>query len=113
MNICAILKSLKKNCLAKKCFLVLWSTKKVSDKEYEYVLNVRNKSEMKKMKYYHDLYLRCDVSLLTNAFEKFRNNSLKNYGLFPSYYLSEPGLSWDEMLKMTKIELEIIPDPDM
>ena len=24
-----------------------------------------------------------------------------------------PGLSWDAMLKMTKTELELIPDPDM
>ena len=30
-----------------------------------------------------------------------------------SHYLSAPGLSWDAMLKMTKIELELIPDPDM
>ena len=41
-------------------------------------------------------------------FEKFRNNSLRNYGLCPSHYLSAPGLSWDAMLKMTKIELEIV-----
>ena len=46
-------------------------------------------------------------------FEKFRNNSLKNYGLCPSNYLSAPGLSCDVMLKMTKIELELIPDPGM
>ena len=24
-----------------------------------------------------------------------------------------PGLSWNEMLKMTKIELALIPDPDI
>ena len=36
-----------------------------------------------------------------------------NYGLCPSHYLSTPGLSWDVMLKMTKIKLVLIPDPDM
>ena len=46
-------------------------------------------------------------------FEKFRNNSLNNYGLCAGYYLSAPGLSWDAMLKMTKIELEIISHPGM
>ena len=51
---------------------------------------------MKTMKDYHDLYL-----LLAVVFEKFRNNSFKNYGLCPSHYLSAPGLSWDAMLKMT------------
>ena len=27
--------------------------------------------------------------------------------------MSATGLSWDAMLKMTKIELQLIPDPDM
>ena len=51
--------------------------------------------------------------MLADVFEKFRNNSLKNYGLCPSHYLSAPGLSWDPMLKMTQIEPELIPDPEM
>ena len=46
-------------------------------------------------------------------FEKFRNNSLKNYGLCPSHYLSPPALSSDAVLNMTKVELELITDPDM
>ena len=29
------------------------------------------------------------------------------------YIYKVPGLSWDAMLKMTKNELELIPDPDM
>ena len=68
---------------------------------------------MKTMKDYHNLYLKCDVLLLADKFEKFRNNSLKNYGLCPSHYLSAPGLSWEAMLKITKIKLELIPDPGM
>ena len=43
---------------------------------------------MKSTKDYHDLYLKCDVLLLADVFEKFRNNSLKNYGLCRSHYLS-------------------------
>ena len=39
-------------------------------------------------------------------FEKCRNNSLKDYGLCPSHYLST-------MLKMTKNEFEFIPGPDL
>ena len=64
---------------------------------------------MKTMKDYHDLYLKCDV----DVFEKCRKNSLENYELCPTHYLSEPGLSWDAMLKISKIELELIPDPDV
>ena len=39
---------------------------------------------------------------------KKKSNSLKKYGLCPSHYLSPAGLSCDTMLKMTKIELELI-----
>ena len=46
-------------------------------------------------------------------FEKSRNNSLKNYGLCSRHYLRAPGLSWNAMLEMTKIELNFITDPDM
>ena len=67
---------------------------------------------MKTMKDYHDLYLKCEF-LSADVFEKFRNNSLKKYELCSSHYLSALGLSWDAMLKMTKIDLELIPDPDM
>ena len=59
------------------------------------------------------MYLTYDVLLLADVFEKSRNNSLKNYVLCPSHYLSAPGLSWDAMFKMTKIKHELIPDPDM
>ena len=65
------------------------------------------------MKDYHDLYLKCDVLLLPDVFEKFRKNNLKNYGLCPSHYLSVPASSWDAMLNMRKVKLELISDPDM
>ena len=65
------------------------------------------------MKDYQDQYLKCDISLSAEVFEKFGNNSLKNYKLCPSHYLSAPGLNWDAMHKTTKNELELIPDPGM
>ena len=68
---------------------------------------------METMKDYHDLYLKCDVLVLADVFEKFRNNSLKNYGLCPSHYLSALAFSWDAMLNMTKVKLEIFTDPEM
>ena len=40
------------------------------------------------MKDHHNLYFKYDVLLLADVFEKFRNNSLKNYGLCSSHYLA-------------------------
>ena len=53
---------------------------------------------------YHDHYLKKDVLLLPDVFEKFIDTCLKYYGLDPCHYFSSPGLSWDAMLKMTGIK---------
>ena len=50
--------------------------------------------------------------LLADVFERFISTCLKYYELDPCHYFSSPGLSWDAMLKKTKIELEKISDID-
>ena len=35
------------------------------------------------------------------------------YGLDPAWYLIAPGLAWDATLKITKVQLELLSDPDM
>ena len=65
------------------------------------------------MKNYHDLYLKCDILLLVDVFEKYKNRCLENYGLCPSNYLSVLDLSWDAMFSMTKVKLDIISDVEM
>ena len=50
--------------------------------------------------------------LLADVFERFTTESLKFYKLDPSHYVSSPGLSWNAMLKMTEIKLELISDID-
>ena len=47
----------------------------------------------KNEKYYHDHYLKNDVSLLADVFEKFINTCVKYYKLDPCHYFSAPGLS--------------------
>ena len=53
---------------------------------------------------YHDHYMKKDVLLLADVFEKFIDTYLKFYKPDPCHYFSSPGLSWDVMLKMTRIE---------
>ena len=63
------------------------------------------------MKDYHNLYLKHYVLLLDDVFEEqycVRNNSLNNYILCPSHYLSAPALSSDVMINMKKVESELI-----
>ena len=62
-----------------------------------------DKFEMKNMGDYHDYYLRKDVLLLADVYEKFIGTCLK-YGLDPCHCFSSSGLSWDAMLKMTDIK---------
>ena len=51
--------------------------------------------------------------LLADVFEKFIDTCLQYYGLDPCHYFSSSGLSWDAMLKMAGIHLELISDIDM
>ena len=65
---------------------------------------------MKNMGNYYDHYLKKDVLLSVDVFEKFIATCLKLYGLDPCRYFSSPGLSWDIMLKMIGVKLENISD---
>ena len=56
--------------------------------------------------YYIHHYLKQDVLLLANVFEKFINTCSKFYKLIPCHYFSSARLSWDAMLKMPRIKLE-------
>ena len=61
---------------------------------------------------FHNHYLKKDVLLLANVFEQFIFTCLKYYDLDTCHYFSTPGLSWDAMLKMARVTLEKISDPD-
>ena len=82
-------------------------------KDYLHAIDVWNVFKMNTMGDYHDLYLNTDVLLLADVFEKFISTCLDYYGLDTCHYFSGPGLSWDAMLKMSGIKLELISDIDM
>ncbi len=46
-------------------------------------------------------------------FEKFRDECIKGYGLDSAYYFTAPELSWNAILKYTKIEFELLSDYEM
>jgi hypothetical protein len=94
-------------------FFSRFNNENISDADYRRAQDVWNTFNMKTMRDYHDLYLKTDVLLLADVMENFRKVCRANYGLDPSWYYTAPGLAWDAILKLTKVELELISDPDM
>ena len=85
----------------------------ITDDEYDHAKKFWKTFNIKTMREYHDLYLVSDVLLLTDVFENFRKTCMQYYKLDPCHYFTSLGLSWDAMLKMTNIKLELMTDIDM
>ena len=85
----------------------------VSDEDYNHAQRIWKEFGIKNLGEYHDLYLKSDVLLLADDFEEFRNVCLENYSLDPAWYHTSPGLSWDALLKHSRIGLELLTDSDM
>ena len=94
-------------------FYSILNNEHISDEQYKHAQNVWDTFNLKTMGDYHDLYLKSDILLLAEVFENFRKTCLQYYKLDPCHYFTSPGLSWDAMLKMTDIKLELMVDIDM
>ena len=53
--------------------------------------------------------------LLADVFEHFRDTSMnpQRFQLDPAHFVSAPQMSWDAMLKITGVKLDLIYDPEM
>ena len=85
----------------------------ISDENYDHFKHVWKVFKCKKFKDYHELYLKVDTLLLADIFENFRNTCMNTYQLDPVHYFTAPGLSFDSLLKYTKIKLDYIKDVDI
>ena len=94
-------------------FYSILNNEHISDEQYKHAQNVWDTFNLKTMGDCHDLYLKSDILLLADVFENFRKTCLQYYKLDPCHYFTSPGLSWDAMLKMTDIKLELMVDIDM
>ena len=66
-----------KNLPSKEKFFCMLSDEHITDKNYEHPQIVWNTINLKSMGQYHDLYLKSDVLLLAEVFEKFRKTCLQ------------------------------------
>ena len=94
-------------------FYSILNDQHITNDEYNHAKKVWKTFNIKTMGEYHDLYLKSDVLLLADVFENYRKTCLQYYKLDPCHYFTSPGLSWNAMLKMTNIKLELMTDVDM
>ena len=85
----------------------------ITNDKYDHARKVWKTFNIKTTGEYHDLYLKRDALLLADVFESFRKTCLQYYKLDPCHYFMSLGLSWDAMLKMNNIKLELMTDVDM
>lgn len=85
----------------------------ITDEEYDRALKVWDAMGCDTLGSYAEAYLQSDVTLLADVFENFRTLAMKTDGLDPAWYYTLPGFSYDSMLKLTKIELELLTDGEM
>ena len=97
----------------KELFYSVPNDQHITSGEYDHARKVWETFSIKTMSEYHDLYLKSDVLLLADVFDSFRKTCLQYYKLDPCHYFTSPGLTWDAMLKMTNIELELMTNVDM
>jgi len=84
----------------------------ISEEDYDRALETWQRYDCKTMKDYHDHYLTLDVTPLADIFENFRNMALSEYKLDPAHSWTVPGFAWNCALKISKVELELISDPE-
>ncbi|GFW20270.1 uncharacterized protein TNCV_1855921 [Trichonephila clavipes] len=81
--------------------------------DYQHAVHVCDVFNIKILREYSDLYIKTDVLLLNDIFGNFRSMCMKAYNLDLAWYYTAPGLSWDSMLKFTKVKIELLMDYDM
>ena len=86
--------------------------KKCKQEDYDRAIQIWNMFKCKSIKDYLAIYLKCDVLILADINECFRNMCLQNYGLDPVYYYTSSNFFWDAALKMTNVKLELLTNED-
>ena len=76
-------------------------------KECIEIFNFKNGKELT------ELYLKSDVILLADVFEKIIKVSVNEFGINPLYCVSLPGYTWQCGVKYTEINLQTLQDKDM
>ena len=85
----------------------------ITDAQYELAQRVWEAMGCTTLGEYCDVYLLVDVLILADVFENFRKTSLEDHKLDPAWYITAPGLTWDAMLRMSRVALHLVEDKEM
>ena len=103
-----------KQAFLQKAFYSKLTGEGVTDEDYRHAHTVWKEFNIESTKDYHNLYNLSDVLFYYPMFlTNFRNICMNHYGLNPAWYFSAPCLAWDAALKITKVPLQLLCDPDM
>ena len=97
----------------KEAFYNSLQKKDISEQDYEHALKVWKTFDCKNLWDFHDIYLMTDIFLLADIMVSFREMCLNNYKLDPYHFYTSPGFAFEAALKMSKVELHLIDNPDM
>ncbi|XP_046806281.1 uncharacterized protein LOC124419759 [Lucilia cuprina] len=86
------------------------SEKECSLEDYKHAHDIWSTFKCKTLQDYLVMYLKSNVILLADVFENFRGVCKSSYSLDPCHYYTAEELSWDAMLKITKIKFPLITD---
>ena len=87
----------------KEAFYSKLNLEDISDISCKHVKKVWEAFEIKDLGEYHDLYVQCNILLLADVFENFRDKCIEIYELDPAHFMSAPGLAWQACLRKTKV----------
>jgi hypothetical protein len=87
--------------------------KEVCDADLTLAQRVWQSFRCRSMCDYMHAYMGADVAGLADVVEYFRRGIHREYGLDPVHCISAASLSWQAMLRFTRVELELLSDADM
>ena len=94
-------------------FFSMLRNSNVSNDDYYHAQKVFYYFNIKDMQEYMELYCQLDTILLCEVFNKFREITIKDFGLDPAKCISLPSLAYNAMLKITNVSIDPLTDVDM
>ena len=85
----------------------------ISREEYDKTIDIYKKLGCKNVKDYLEIYMKLDITLQSDIFNVFRNTIWNKFEIDCSKYITSCSVSFDLMLKYTKIKIQLFKDITM